>query len=80
MRLEPLFFCIENHGQIEPMPLSFHGNQHLITGIPRAYGRQEIIRSPDSLASHCNDQIRPNDRPAQTPRQTALAVSAREPP
>jgi hypothetical protein len=28
-----LFFCIENDWQLEPMPLSLHGNQHLIAWI-----------------------------------------------
>ena len=53
-----LFFCIENDRQIEAMPFSFHGNQHLITRISGVDGRQEIVRSPDRFTSHCDDQIR----------------------
>jgi hypothetical protein len=41
------------------MPLAFDGNQHLFAGVSRLDGGQEIIRIPHSLASHCDDQIRP---------------------
>ena len=40
------------------MALPFDGDQHLIAWIPRLNRGQEIICSPHSLASHCDDQIR----------------------
>ncbi len=55
---EALFFRVENDWQFEPMPFPFNGNQDLIAWIPRLDCGQEIIRSPHSLASHCDDQIR----------------------
>ena len=53
-----LFFSVQNHRNVEAVPLPLDRDQHLIARVSRLDRRQEIVRSPHGLPSHGDDQIR----------------------